>query len=240
MPPRPKDSAGNLRTNGNDHGGDTEPPPSTIAAVLINNLSAAQKPSRRSNEQDELKTIMDEVSLAVNGGTKLEKAEDKHKLIYVLTRSLLEKLAGDDPFMDVKSLLGQASEALDVFTVHVKEDVSILEYSTPADSTLQGRGIEPFWVWLFPRILALLGRAKCEILTDQITSFFTVSFQAVARTPRLWTLNSFFFSYLTECASSKYSPCLTLYGRLVRLLITLLFQLFLVKFKTPTWYRNTI
>lgn len=194
------------RPNGKANGGEGfEPPPSTMAAQLINNLSAAEKPSRQ-RDQDELKALMAEVSSAENSGVELEplkaKLEHKHKLIYVFSRTVLERLTGDDPFIDFQQVAAQAYEAMEVFITIIKEIPDVLAYIVPPHSTYQCRGPEPLWIWLFPRILALLGRRHCEKLTEKIKDFFYISFQAVAQSPKLWVLASFFFRYLKECAAS--------------------------------------
>ncbi|TAQ86632.1 hypothetical protein B7494_g5044 [Chlorociboria aeruginascens] len=188
-------------------------PPSTMAAQLINNLSTTttsrNKPSRHV-EQDDLQKLMSEVSDLENNAielTSLEaKLEHKHKLIYVFARAVLERLTRDDPFMNFEQLVLQASEALDVFISTIKETPEVLNYVLKTESSLQRRGQEPLWIWLFPRILALLGRRECDVLTEKIKDFFYVSFQAVSRSPKMWNINSSFFCYLKDCTSSAYDP----------------------------------
>jgi len=206
-----RNPAGNLRSNGMANGGDFDPPPSTMAAQLINDLSATDSNHLpRPNEQDELKALMLEVSNAENSIAEFAntgaKLEHKHKLIYVLTRTILERLTNDDPFMDHGRVVSEASDALDVFMGIVKETPDVLDYMLGPNSILQGRGQEPLWIWLFPRILALLGRRHCEILTEKIKDFFYVSFQAVAQSPKLWNMPAFFFFYLKECVVGMYNP----------------------------------
>jgi serine/threonine-protein kinase ATR len=184
-----------------------EAPPSTMAAQLINNLSTTNQPSRQV-EQDDLQRLMTEVSDLENNVNKTDdvavKLEHNHKLIYVFARAVLERLTKDDPFMNVQQLVSQASDALDVFMGAIKEIAGVLDYVLPVGVTLQGRGEEPLWLWLFPRVLTLLGRRQCEALTEKIKDFFYVSFQAVARSPKLWNLTSLFFNYLRDCVSSKW------------------------------------
>jgi serine/threonine-protein kinase ATR len=182
-----------------------DPPPSTMAAQLINNLSTPTKPSRQV-EQEDLKKLMDEVSNQEasiaefsNAETKLE---HKHKLIYVFARAVLERLAGDDPFLDVQKMIPQASDALDIFMSTIKEIPDVLAYCVGPGFPLLSRGQEPLWFWLFPRVLALLGRRQCDALTEKIKDFFYVSFQVVARSPKLWTLSSLFFCYFKDCTTS--------------------------------------
>lgn len=184
-----------------------EAPPPTMAVQLINNLSTSNKPSRKV-EQDDLQRLMSEVSSLENNTAELTsieaKLEHKHKLIYVFGLAVLERLTTDDPFMNIRSLLLQASEALDIFMSTIRETPEVLAYVIKPDSTLRGRGKEPLWIWLFPRVLTLLGRRQCESLTEKIKDLFYVSFQAVARSTKLWDLASYFFIYLKECVISTH------------------------------------
>ncbi|TVY82181.1 Protein kinase rad3 [Lachnellula suecica] len=192
--------------NGNTNGdsGGFEAPPSTMAAQLISTLSTTNKPSKEP-EQDDLKRLMTEVSELENSSNELAniniKLQHKHKLIYVFARAVLERLSNDDPFMNTPQLVNQASEALDIFTAAIAETPAVLGYVLSPQETLQTRGQEPLWMWLFPRVLTLLGRRECDTLTKKFKSFFFASFQAVARSPQIWGLSSIFFSYLKECTS---------------------------------------
>jgi serine/threonine-protein kinase ATR len=190
-----------------DHGA-FEAPPSTMAAQLINNLSTTNKPSREP-EQDDLKRLMTEVSDLENSSTELSnvdvKLEHKHKMIYVFARAVLERLSNDDPFINTAQLVSQASEALDIFTSTIRETPAVLSYVLKPQETLQARGQEPLWMWLFPRVLTLLGRRECDDLTEKIKSFFSASFRAVAQSPKIWYLSSSFFSYLKKCASRTFN-----------------------------------
>jgi len=185
-----------------------EPPPSTMAAQLINDLSTTNKPSREP-EQDDLKRLMTEVSDLENSPTELSnvdiKLEHKHKLIYVFARAVLERLGNDDPFMNAQQVVSQASEALDIFTSTITEIPAVLGYVLKPHESLQARGQEPLWMWLFPRVLTLLGRRECDDLTEKIKSFFYASFQAVAKSPKIWNLSSLFFSYLKGCTSRMFN-----------------------------------
>lgn len=182
-------------------------PSSTMAAQLINNLSTASKASREV-EQEDLKKLMDDISnqeaSVIEFLNEKARLEYKHKFIYVFARAVLERLAGDDPFLDVQKIIPQASDALDIFMSTIKEIPNVLNYCVGSKSTLPSRGQEPLWFWLFPRVLALLGRRQCDALTEKIKDFFYVCFQVVARSPKLWSLSSFFFCYFRECATSTY------------------------------------
>jgi serine/threonine-protein kinase ATR len=210
MAPISRSTPAKHRLNGQTNvvAGAHEAPPSTMAAQLISNLSTTGEPSRPV-EKDDLKRLMKEVSELENSAFQsddiLVKLDHKHKLIYVFARAVLERLSVDDPFMNHEQLVSQALEALDIFMLAIKELPGVLDYVLPAGATLQNRGQEPLWTWLFPRVLTLLGRRQCGNLTEKIKDFFYVSFQAVARSPRHWNLNSFFFNYLKECVTSTYT-----------------------------------
>jgi serine/threonine-protein kinase ATR len=184
---------------------DSEAPPSTMAAQLINNLSSTNKQSRQGG-QDDLKALV-ELSRMANDAEELKsldsKIEHNHMLIYVFTRLVLEPLVTDDPFMDVQNVVSQAADALDAFISAIKETPIVLS-CIPRPESLQSRGEEPLWAWLFPRLLGLLGRRRCDTLTEKIKDLFFVSFQAVSRFPTLWILASQFFSYLKLCAASMF------------------------------------
>jgi serine/threonine-protein kinase ATR len=195
------DSRGNGAANGFDL------PPSTMAAQLINNLSTPNKPSRRA-EQEDLKKLMDDVSnqeaSVAEFSNEEAKLEHKHKLIYVFARAVLERLAGDDPFLDVQKIVPQALDALEIFISTIREIPEVLIYYAKPESKLLSRGHEPLWFWLFPRVLALLGRRQCDSFAEKIKDFFHVCFEEVARSPKLWNQSSFFFCYFKECATSIY------------------------------------
>jgi serine/threonine-protein kinase ATR len=203
MAPVSRSSSATLQNNGYKN----DPPPSTMAAQLIHGISTTKQPAQPA-DQGYLQSIMAEVSSMENSAVKPQdpalQLAHKHKLIYVLARALLEKLGGDDPFLDIEQAVSQASEALDVFTTTVKEFPDVLDYVLPSGTTLQARGTLPLWVWLFPRVLTLLGQKNCENLTERIHNFFSVAFQVVSHSPRLWNLASVFFVYLKECVASTY------------------------------------
>lgn len=194
------------RSNGHPNG-EFEAPPSTMAAQLINNISTANKPTRPA-ERDDLQRLMAEISemekQAAESGNPEIKVQYAHKLIYVFALTVLERLTQDDPFMNIPQMVSQTSDALDIFMTTIKETPAVLDYVLRPEEILKSRGQEPVWIWLFPKILVLLGRKGCESLTEKIKDFFFVSFQVVARSPRLWNLSSSFFTYLKDCVSSTF------------------------------------
>ncbi|PBP17844.1 phosphatidylinositol 3 [Diplocarpon rosae] len=190
-------------------------PSSTMAAQLINNLSTASnnEPSRQV-DAGSLQSLMNEVADIENRAAQHMEAEPdfvedldvklerKHMLIYVFARALLERVASDDPFMVLTQLVKQTDEALDLFLATLREVPEVLDYTLSDEGRFPGRGSEPLWKWLFPRLLALLGRRGCEILTKKIHSIFCASFNGLARSPKLWHLSSTFFRYMKDCVQT--------------------------------------
>jgi len=193
------------RSNGAPNG-DFEAPPSTMAAQLINNISTGTKPSRPA-ERDDLQRLMAEIaeseSQVAESVDPEVKVQHAHRLIYVFALTVLERLAADDPFMNIPQMVSQASDALDIFMTTIKDIPAVLDYTLRPEENLNSRGPEPVWIWLFPKVLVLLGRKGCETLTEKIKDFFFVSFQVVSCSPRLWNLSSSFFSYMKDCVSGK-------------------------------------
>ena len=200
-----------VATNGLSHPyppphGEFEAPSSTMAAQLINDISAVNEPLRPA-ERDDLQRLMAEISKSENQIVEAQSPEAKvqhaHKLIYVFALTVLDRLASDDPFLNIPQMVSQASDALEVFIIAIKETPGIFDYVLQPDEILRSRGQEPVWIWLFPKVLVLLGRNGCESLTGKIGDFFFESYQAVAQAPRLWDLSFSFFVYLKDCVSSE-------------------------------------
>lgn len=183
----------------------SEAPPSTIAAALISHISTT-KASPSAILQDDLQRIMSDVSSRENRFDSLaeeEKLEHKHQLIYVFVRAVLERLNRDDPFADMQTLLDQAREALDLLTATISMYPTVLLCRNDGKVVLQNRGSEPLWLWLFPRLLSLLGRRNSSPLDQAIKEFFHTALEAVMALPKLWNLGTTVLRYLKQCISSR-------------------------------------
>ncbi|KAI9731830.1 MAG: serine/threonine-protein kinase M1 [Claussenomyces sp. TS43310] len=180
-----------------------EPPPSTLAANLVNNLPAKRNPAR-SEEQEDFQHLLLEVSESrevESGDDDVEaKLEQHHKLIYVVTKAVLELPIKKNPFTNVQQQLQQASEALDILIATIKETPEVLLHVTGPQARIRRGSRFPLWIWLSPRLLALLGREGCGALQDKIQEFFEISFTAASRSVHLWALNTSLFNYLRLCA----------------------------------------
>ena len=185
-------------------------PPSTLAANLANNLSHNRKQSKN-EELEDFQRLLLEVSEHESNPSTSNSVEallkHHHKLIYVVARAVLEVLVKDSGLFN-DQLLQQASEGLDILVATIKETPEVLAHVAGQHAHFHSGINVPLWLWLFPRVLALVGRQRCEKLQNKITEFFKVCFCAVSRSLQLWTLNSSFFIYLRHCANGKYMALL--------------------------------
>ncbi|RKF54549.1 Protein kinase rad3 [Golovinomyces cichoracearum] len=195
----------NLTHTAHNQVGDDVPPSST-AVQLISKVTIAQKSSPQV-QSDELQRLTTEVSDFENSAFKTDDPELRichvHKLIYVLSRAVLERIGKNDLSIKIDELVCQAGESLDLFNLNIEASPTVLTYTLAAGECFQSRGTEPLWAWLFPRVLCLLGHPKCSFLAKKIQEFFKVSFQSVNRSLRLWNLGPLFFEYLKQCVSNS-------------------------------------
>ncbi|GKT50780.1 uncharacterized protein ColSpa_10961 [Colletotrichum spaethianum] len=180
------------------------PPPSTLAAQLVENISASTK-STRSDENAELKRLFAVIEKVKNKPDLLKDAEQRtehnHMLIYVYARVVLEGIKLDDPFADRNHLRNEALKAINFLKVTIEETPNVLSHTTDGKQFVF-RGEEPLWIWVFPKILRLLGHSRCLDLTAPIEGFFQFVILAVIRTGSMWKLLSSITLYLRETSSA--------------------------------------
>ena len=149
---------------------DTDPynlPPSTLAAQLVNNITSTRQPSYRT-PSDPFSTLVYEIK-------KFEDLPEEDKVgeslivhnrrtVYVLTTAILDRLSStsSDPFAEP----GQAGLAIDaLITAITATPVILVREAEEGDLVDTGRGI-PLWLWLWPRLLRLVGDRKSTRLNS--------------------------------------------------------------------------
>ncbi|KAK7962455.1 uncharacterized protein PG986_003280 [Apiospora aurea] len=174
------------------------PPPSTLAAQLVENISASTR-SSRPDETAELKKLFGVIEEVKNNPETLESHQDRiehnHMLIYVFARVVLEGLRWDDPFADREHLRSEALRAISFLKVTVRETPEVLIFSSP-DASFMFRGSEPLWLWILPRVLKMLGHSQCLSLTTAIETLFQDLFIVIGQNGFLWPLASKLDNYL--------------------------------------------
>ncbi|KFY60649.1 hypothetical protein V496_05277 [Pseudogymnoascus sp. VKM F-4515 (FW-2607)] len=203
---------GQQATNGDSMGTDPgafEPPPSTLAAKLVNKLSGNQKPFLQGS-QDSFGLLVSEVSKfdkTRNEHTTTEEiTENNYRVIYVLTKARLGAVCSDesDPFAKKERVLDDAAQVLDLFITSIKETPEILtKVGTQNDLVRTGRGV-PLWIWLWPRLLRLLGNEGCEQLWPKVKELFHTTFDlSRVLDVEFWGVGLQFLSYLRHCADAS-------------------------------------
>jgi serine/threonine-protein kinase ATR len=182
-------------------------PPSTLAANFANNLSTTRRPSRHDDQDDFQQLLLDVSKYEENPHEMLsieERLEHCQELIYVVVIGVLEPLTKDRASGNEQDQLQKASEGLDVLIATIKEFPVVLNQAPGQRVQMLSGSDAPLWLWLFPQVLALVGRKRCETLRDKIVDFFKASFTEVSKTLQLWALNSAFSSFMKHCANSKH------------------------------------
>jgi hypothetical protein len=180
-------------------------PPSTLAANFASNLSHTRRASKNEEHEDFQRLLLEVSKYEQNMSDETPRVTvigHHHKLIYVVAKAVLEVLTKDHGLFN-EHLLQQASEGLDILIATIKDTPEVLCHVAGQQAHLQSGSNVPLWTWLFPRILALVGRQQCQTLQEKITTFFETCFSAVSKSLQLWALNSSFFLYLRHCADSK-------------------------------------
>ncbi|TVY61634.1 Protein kinase rad3 [Fusarium oxysporum f. sp. cubense] len=197
-----------LRTAVPDHGQPAGkfaagPPPSTLAAQLVENISASTK-SSKSDENSELKGFFAIIQRVKDDPTLLKTPEDRvehnHMLIYVYSRAVLEGIRLDDPFLDRTQVRTEGLKAISFLRFSIKETPAVLKHRV-GEQEYMFRGREPLWVWLLPQLLRLLGHSQCLELTEAIEGFLQYTMLIIAQNWTLWDMAPSFLFYLRTITS---------------------------------------
>ncbi|KAI1307448.1 phosphatidylinositol 3 [Xylaria venustula] len=174
------------------------PPPSTLAAQLVENISTTAK-STRPDETAELQRLFASIEKVKNDPGLLashqDRVEHNHMLIYVYARVVLEGLKWDEPFANKSQLRADALRAINFLKITVNETPDVLLF-TANHGTFLFRGPEPLWIWIFPKVLKMLGNGLCAELAAPIEGFFSELYLAAARSNSLWSHIPQFLAYL--------------------------------------------
>ncbi|KAK4229553.1 protein kinase rad3 [Podospora fimiseda] len=173
---------------------DDGPPPSTLAAELVEDISAtgsARLPN--SDENAELKRLASIIEKVKNDPTSLrseeERIEHNHLLIYVSGALFLKGLIpnDDDPFADHEKMRAQALQVINFLLATIKETPVILTRATDGKTFLL-MGCEPLWLWILPKILGLLGHKRYRPNSGEIEGLCHYIMALVEEDGNLWHL----------------------------------------------------
>lgn len=186
--------------------GDGAPPPSTLAAQLVEDISPSTK-SSRSDENAELKGHFATIQRVKDNpdllSTLSERVEHNHMLIYVYSRAVLENIKLDDPFLDRTHTRAEVLKAVNFLRFTIKETPSVLSFCTGGEGFLF-RGQEPLWTWLLPQLLRMLGHPHCLDLQGSLEGFLQYLLLVTARSESLREVAPALGLYLRGCLTGEF------------------------------------
>lgn len=179
-----------------------DPPTSTLAAQIVDRISITSRQPYSGGESFEqlLLEILGSDENSLHGNSTIEtNVHVNCRLIYVVTRAGLEVLLTEDPFSNWGNLLSQASSSLAVIglTIQRTPDALYLEY--PDDNA---KGI-PLFLWLLPRIIALVGVQKVGILQERLAETLSTIMSAKSTTATAWPRSGPMPQYRQECVEGS-------------------------------------
>ena len=126
-----------------------EPPASTLAAQLVDNLTRATQQSRHQDQEDfeQLLRIFETGSPGERHVDDSESSEESIKLIDVVVKAGLEILSRDNPFEDRSALVRQALRSLAVIDATIRRSPALLLMPTSQDEPAAKIQM-PFFSWL--------------------------------------------------------------------------------------------
>ncbi|KXX76695.1 Protein kinase rad3 [Madurella mycetomatis] len=173
------------------------PPPSTLAAQLVENVSTSSR-SSRPDETTELKRLSAVIEKVKNDPgclkTHEERVEHNHLLVYVCGGVFLESLKLDDAFADGERLRAEALKAINFLRVTIAETPAVLKCTTDGKAFLS-RGKEPLWLWILPKLLRMLGHRRCLAISAEIEGLCQDVLLLTSRNASLWDLGPSLIQY---------------------------------------------
>lgn len=179
------------------------PPPSTLAAQLVENLTPSTK--SRSDDNRELKTLFATIQRIKDDPELLktveQRVEHNHMLVYVYCRVALDNAKLEDPFLDSAHVCTEALKAINFLRFTIKETPSVLQYS--GEHGFAFRGQEPLWIWLLPRLLKMLGHRQLLPLESSIEGFLQYLMLLTSQHGALRGLGSSLGAYLRAIVTGQ-------------------------------------
>ena len=153
-----------------------EPPQSTLAAQLVSHFTDGKKHPKNQDEEtfrQLLREILGTESGHIVRAEPLETDSDVDcKLIYVIVKAGLENVYSDDPFNGKIELSRQAADSLTAINFTIKRNPEVL-FVAPQFQGPDPRPIGPLYLWLLPKLLALIGCLQDSETVDGVIRVLT-------------------------------------------------------------------
>ena len=155
------------------------PPPSTIAAQIVENHSLAEgcrEPKSRAafgQLLDEIRACPSDVECNV---------QSNYRLISVLAEAGLDALAKQDPFAPRNEIITQAIASLEVIEVATRRSPDVLFYDGPGTN---GQGSQ-VCLWLLPKLFSVIACKEYSHIQASLQRLLQSFLDTLARSPERW------------------------------------------------------
>ena len=180
------------RTNGVHHTNGDAPPPSTLAAQIVQNQTTT-KASQQSGEKATFAGLLHEI-LHNPSATPETDIGVNVQLISVVVEAGLSVLTRDDPFAQLDVLLPQAADSLAVVEATIVRQSDVLFAHISQDGP-------PLIIWLLARLLPLCSRPKCGGLN--ISGLINSAISAASKS-KLWRSAALMQELVRDCVNGMY------------------------------------
>lgn len=186
----------------NGRAGDGEPPPSTFAAQIVDNLERTQRQNSLSSSTAHLSELLNAILVADRQNLSSEEAFDNNlgvnqKLICVIVQARLLKLSSNNPFDDNDKLHRQACGCLAVIELLIRRFPDLLYlHPEPQDTT---RPDGPLFLWLLPHIINLINYRNHEDIQTGAKEVLTAIVHSHAQSPTVKGLPQPTLQYVRGC-----------------------------------------
>ena len=173
-----------------------EPPASTLAAQLLDNLARATQQSRHQDREDfeQLLRIFETESQEERHVDDSESREESIKLIDVVVKAGLEILSRDHPFEDRSALVRQALRSLAVIDATIRRSPALLLMPTSQDEPAAKIQI-PFFSWLIQKLWStIIHETDREIhfaVSRSIAKLLALEKKTRSKAPKLHTIKRY-------------------------------------------------
>lgn len=155
------------------------PPPSTIAAQIVqhqSNANARREPENRALFGKLLQEYLNDPAAEESD------AHINARLIHVIAEAGLDVLHKENPFAQ-ELLVPQAIKSIAVITLVIQRYPKTLLFVEPAGN--HGTPV-PLLLWLFPKLLSLLGKSVSNALQESIGSLLSLCIGTLSEKGRPW------------------------------------------------------
>ena len=167
-----------------------DPPPSTFAAQIVQNLTSARDRPGHGPKPTQLPRLLQQILDGDRRGDSQYGAVEtdldvNYQLIYVIVKAGLENLSTPNPFDDQEALVAQGLDCLAVITLTIKRSPAVL-FAVPSshETSIALKG--SLFLWLIPQLTNLLRLESHEKLIEatRTTLETAVSIQASSYTSK--------------------------------------------------------